>query len=348
MVRRRWRQWHLLLSLIAGAPLVLVSGTGLLMNYWFEADAILDPRFYPARQAVPAVPLDRQVDSVRARASGMWVSGVYLIDSGRVTHVWVAPGPDSAVTREYAVDPGTGRVLATRAPGEAVINAAYRLHSELLVTGAGRTLVSALALVLVVLLATGVALAWRRGGWEWLRPRWRREHAWRDVHQSVGLWSGGLLALAAVTAVLLQAIPGGAPPGAPPDANPAGRTGLAGSSLPLELLADRARAVRPGWRLVALEPIDAREAPLTAILERPPSIGGRRLLHQVQLVRTTGTVLREQAVGGSGVRALLVELHTGQVGGSAGRALLAGVALVPLLLWISGLVLWVRRRGAET
>lgn len=344
MARRDWRQWHLLLSLVAGAPLALVAGSGVLMNYWFESDAVLDPRFYPARGAGPAVPLDRQVDSVRARAPGMFVSGVYLVDSGRVTHVWVAPARDSAVVREYAVEPGTGRVLAERAPGDVVINEAYRLHSALFLTSGGRTLVSGLAVVLVALLVSGVVLSWRRDGWEWLKPRWRAGQGWRDVHQSLGIWTGALLGVAAVTTVLLEVVPGGGDPGGPVAAAALGME-PAGAALPLEALAERARAVRPGWRLVALSPIDAREGPLTAVLERGPSVGGRRLLYRVELDRGSGAVVGEGAVGGSGGRALLVEMHTGQVAGSIGRVVMAVAGLVPVVLWVSGVVLWVRRRG---
>ncbi|MBK8006018.1 MAG: PepSY domain-containing protein [Gemmatimonadetes bacterium] len=248
--------------------------------------------------------------------------------------------------RADAVEPGTGRVLAERAPGDVVINEAYRLHSALFLTGGGRTLVSGLAVVLVALLVSGVVLSWRRDGWEWLKPRWRAGQGWRDVHQSLGIWSGALLGVAAVTTVLLEVVPGGGDPGGPVAAA-AAAPGMepAGAALPLEALAERARAVRPGWRLVALSPIDAREGPLTAVLERGPSVGGRRLLYRVELDRGSGAVVREGAVGGSGGRALLVELHTGQVAGSLGRVVMAVAGLVPVVLWVSGVVLWVRRRG---
>jgi uncharacterized iron-regulated membrane protein len=158
------------------------------------------------------------------------------------------------------------------------------------------------------------------------KARWRR--GLFKVHQAVGLAGAALLAVSAVTGTLLVfrgALGAGPPPRAPEVARP----------LPLEALIERAVAAGPG------DPVTDITLPLAA--GEPYQLFLDDDDETVVYLAGDGAVLGTRATAHGLTRALF-RLHTGEVIGTPGEALVVvGGASITALL-VTGLAMWAARR----
>lgn len=286
---------------------------------------------------------------------------------GRATAIFSSTGyskrydvhfEDAAGTSILRVD-GHGQVLRER-PLEAPIReggiylAANRFHRNLLAGPAGAWIVGVSGILLLTNILLGLRLAWpARAQWrKVLLPRPARSAPARlyGRHRMLGLWlgvpafvtigCGVLLAFEAGTARLLGA-EGWRPP--PRAASPAAT------------MIDAADAVRAGWRLYP----DAAFAGLlmpaspaglyTVFLRQPSEPSQPEGATRIFVAGDSGTVLgRFDAVRtapADGFMGLLFPIHTGHVGGYAGRVAVAAIGLWLIAMAALGLLLWRARHG---
>jgi uncharacterized iron-regulated membrane protein len=205
---------HLGVASFAGVGLLLVSVSGAALVFRPELD---DAVFGgPVRVAAGAgrAPLPQLLDAGQAAHPGLTPTSLTL------------PGPDGHPARlrlerpagetvEVLLDPGSGRVLASRWLERSPLHALRALHTELYLGGGGRLAVGALGVLLVLQGATGLFLWWpftRR------LPRGftvRRGRRWRvlgyDLHKVIGIASLAFHVPVALTGALL-ALSAGAEP----------------------------------------------------------------------------------------------------------------------------------------
>ena len=342
------RKWHLWLALVIGLPVAVVSATGLAITYWGASDALFDAPFYGVGRshAVAPIDFDRLGDAALAVPGALRLKGISLLRDGRTAIATVASG--DGTDREVSLDPATSAVMGVRNPQGSAIFLLYSLHTRLLLDqigqdAAGQAIVVMLAASVLGLLVSGVLLWWpQRWRWELILPVVRRPHAWRDLHNKSGLYALLPLAIAAITAILLS-LPGTRSIGASGD-HPVpglGEAAFTAERLPLN---DIARAATAAARLPVtdISRLD-QSGPILVYCE--DARGERRWVVVDRRQLTVEAVRDSYPLPQESDPSFLIGLHQGHRWGAVGQALFALAGVVPLGLYVTGLVLWLRRPG---
>lgn len=334
-VRTTLRLAHRWVSLVLGLPIALIAASGAAVDYWFEVDALAAPAFYQGRDTGPPLPLDSIAAAAHRAVPGGRIENIFLNQDGRVA-IASLTGAWGDRLRDVAIDRASGKVLGQRWQDEALIDQLYDFHTRLLLGEAGEAIVLALALVFVGLLASGLFLWWPSP------RRWRSALSIRlapnakllDLHAKLGIYGLLLTALAGGTAIILL-WPAG-------DANAPARTGSA-QTVPvpqsLQVAVDAVVSAHPDWQPVNVLSPEAAGEPLRIILWRPATFLRGEAIELVSVRRDTGAVALTPDLAR---QPLARALHNGRIGGEIGRAAMALGALLPLLLWVTGLVRWLR------
>jgi uncharacterized iron-regulated membrane protein len=222
----------------------------------------------------------------------------------------------------------------------------HRFHGTLMVPGVGRKIVGWLGWGLFLSCATGLWLWVPRLG-SWLAGfRWSRGSSQLfNLHHAMGIWLCLPLAALALTGVYISfpqtaqkltgqklTAPGGPPP-RPPRAAPL----LAAPTLtPAEAVA-AALESRPQAQIAQLDwPQAGKKAAW-----RVEFAGGAK---PVEVGDATSAVRDARArPARAGLPALMRGLHDGSKGGAAWRWLITLTGLTPLILGVTGLIMWLRR-----
>ena len=365
------RLLHRWLGLTLGLLLVLIGLSGSLLVFNRELDSALNASLFRNRAAC-AAPID--ADAAVAQLLQHWpqarVSTLTLPQQqeggsyGSYRLQFKAPG---VAVNEAMLDACSGELLGARdrealaLDREHLMPLLQRWHTMLLQGKAGRTALGYLALVWFAMLLGGLLLAWplKRGlaGWKRVLSVKLNQNALRshfDLHRAAGLLAVPLMLATAFTGFY--------------NGLPELMRGMVG----------QVAEVAPEHRRIALEPLAAGEDAISwnaaqaavapylvngvqlLALNRQPERG----LFQARLLRPddwqrTGTLrvligLRDGKVidvvnpleGKSGDRfiAALFPLHSGQLGGAAGRVIVALSGLLPALFFITGISAWILRR----
>lgn len=341
-----WKTLHRWLGFSLGLIYLLLglSGTALLFK-----DEILAWQ-YPALAAppVPALPLATWLGRVEAAHPDF-----RLVRLPRAGQPWFQLHRPSG---EVLYLDGQGQVLLVRGEGGDWLAWFEAFHHRLLLGEAGEWFLALVALGTLALLVLGLWLWWPRPGhWrQGLRLDWSAGgvRRWFDLHKFAGALAGLVLLFSAGTGLMMtghglpqtlftsfdrQAVP------VPPKqlAEPTGQRLAWG-----ELLT-RARAALPEGE-ITLVGRPSTDKPLLLRMRLPgewhPNGRGGVALHPGSGALLFRLDVREQGAGARTAFAMY-PLHAGKVGGAAMTALMLIAGLAPLLLFWSGLKLWLKRRG---
>lgn len=355
-LRQFWRRLHLWIGLAGGFIFVLLGLSGSALVYQDEILSLLYPRQMHVTVSETAAPSRILVAAQSALPAG----------GGRVVILRYPENPDRPIQavveqngerRTLLIDPSNATLIGPL-PGGTVFSMLLDLHSRLMLQAFGRDAVGWLGMVLAISAITGIVLWWpqpRLRYWKqaltlkWRNMSWPRRSF--DLHKVSGAviavpmlliaLSGSALTFREPLLPLMTAL-GGIPqarPAAPPVALESAKT--------LDALVDEALRQIPGARLVFISP-PARPGGTTRIrLRQPDEIhqNGRSYV----LLDAAGTVLDMQRVSELPAANMVFDqlpypLHTGYMFGEAGRFTVFIAGILPLLLFVTGLVLWLRRR----
>lgn len=365
-MRSAVRRLHLWLGLGAGGLFVLLGLTGSALVFYEAIDGWMHPEIRVAGAGPApgwASPVwDRALATVRTRwpaRDGAWrfeVTG----EPGPVAARYQPPGAGHHGRRVMVwLDPEGGRVLREAEWGAYPMTWLYDLHMDLKLGAPGRAAIGWTGLGLLVLLLSGLASWWPRGRWR-QALHFKRDavpvRRLRDIHKLAGLAALPLLAMLVATGVML-ALP------EPSDAllgrtlGPVQRTaaprGSGGGGAPIGI----AQALAAAQRVVPQARLAWVEAPgagggVYMVRVQQPGDPSRRFPHSYVYVDAyDGRVLAlhdRQRFGASNlVNNWLHPLHDASVGGPVLRAAVALAGLVPLLLFVTGLMRWRRVRAAR-
>ena len=349
---------HLVLSLAAGAVLVLAGLTGSALVFREEIDRALDPSVHQAPRPAHGNSAKASLAAVleRVRRAHPEHRPMYVrmprVEGGSY-EFWI-DAPDGRLV--YA-DPYTGGVLGSRVPGETLTGWLHDLHVELLLGEAGHTVQGVAGLALVALTVTGALLWWPgvrhlgRGFRVSWRAPWKRVNY--DLHKAVGAVGAPLLFVAGLTGAALvfheaarwalDGITASPPAPKPPASTPrgSGTDHLAPADIDAAIAA--AAAVLPRARTTWVYLPEAEDDAFTIRLKLPEEAhpNGSNFVY---VDRYSGRVLRADLTPqqSAGARAfnLLYPSHTGVVWGLPGRLLGALAGVLPLVLLTTGLILW--------
>lgn len=190
-----WR-WHfyaglfvipfLIMLALTGGTMMIYSGIGNELGY--------APNVVPAGQALPVSAQAKA--ALAAVPDGTLSTYVAPAAPDRPAYFEIARG-DSVIA--VAIDPYRGAVLTSGDESHTIRAIAEKIHGTLLIGTIGDRLIEAAASLTIVLIATGLYMAWPRrdGVFTALFPRLdRRGRAlWKNLHRATGMWMSLVLLL---------------------------------------------------------------------------------------------------------------------------------------------------------
>jgi len=314
---RAFTRWaHVWLGVALLIPLSLVAFSGAGLSFAQEADRVLTPGLWTISPPSGAEPLSapRLMEILETRLPGMRLERLDLPERRQDT-VMARLTDSRGQGRQVFVDPFRGEILGDRAASADPRNWLGDIHRSLVVGQAGRVVVIAASVGVIVLFILGwLGLRRRQGG-----DGAGRSHRWL-VWAGVSLWS-----ICAVSGVFAFALGHSLNDNTPP------RGAAIGSA---DTLADAC----PGG---AVDTVWWRDQGRVVVRCRDPgSLGPFGVRYDAG----------HGASSGAGLAEWLAAVHTGTVFGVGGRVLwFWGTLLLPLAMWLGLIAFWhrrqVRRRG---
>ena len=358
---------HLPLGVLAGAVILIMSVTGVLLTYQRQITAWADTRGYRVERSAERLPADALVAKLaEARPDLKATALVIRSEPSAPASFTVGPG------RLLFVDPYTGAAFG-EGNGQGV-RAFFRVmvewHRYLGASGAsrpqGRAVTGAANLAFLFIVLSGVVLWWPRA-WTWTALRniaWfkgglrgkARDFNW---HNTIGFWSaiplaiiiagGAVISYPWATALVYRAY-GEAPP--PPAAGAAARSGGARAAGPridgpgIETMVAAAAAQMPDWKTISVA-LPAPDAPRVVLTVDSGDGGQPHKRATLTVDHRTGALVRWEPFtsqsSGRRARMWLRFAHTGEVYGIAGQTLAGLVTAGGAVLVWTGLALALRR-----
>lgn len=359
---------HRWTGMILGSVLVLAGLSGSLLAFDHELDGWLNSAMLRNTAGVCAAPLP---PSAAARAveqawPGAAVAAITLpqapADSYRVQFKHA-----STADNEAGVDACSGQLLASRDRDAVTLDRAHlmplllRWHMTLLQGKTGREVLGWLAVAWVALLLAGIYLAWPRPG------HWRRSvtvtrgvGAFRtsyELHRAAGLVSALFLLVVAGSGFFMglpqlgrQLVASVAT--LPADARGATQAPLATGETEIgwDGAAARARALAPADATLVMLRRDQAHGVYQARVRRADDWQPVGTLRMFLAMRGGDLLSRADPISGASAQrflAVMFPLHSGSLYGLPTRILTAVLGLLPLLFFVTGLVIWISRRRLQ-
>jgi uncharacterized iron-regulated membrane protein len=368
--------FHLITGVTAGAIVLVMSATGVLLMYekqvvrWAESG----PEAAPPSPTATRLPIEALLRSAQAFRPG-----------ATPTTVTVSRDPDAPVVLALGRDAGvllmnayTGEVIANGSPARGFFRSVTDWHRWLGRSGearaTGRTVTGAANLAFLCMVLSGMYIwlprmwTWRQvRGMMWFRrgaPAKAREFNW---HHVFGFWAAVPLVFVVASGVvmsypwanaLVYRASGEAPPAVSPGPAPQQTRAAVpgpegGDAKPLALdglntVWARAESV-DGWQTLALRVPSARDRRALVTVDRGTGGQPQRRV-QLTFERATGAIVSSEPFqslsAGRRLRSILRFAHTGEVLGLAGQTIAGGASFGAVMLVYSGLALSLRRFAA--
>lgn len=372
--RAVWR-WHSYAGLVVLPFLAMLAVTGALYLYKPEIESVVYARWSHVQPHGAPLPL-ATISGRAERATGAKVS--QIASSAAPEESWrLTLTTASGDKRTAFVDPYSGRVLGITGQG-GLMGTVKNIHSLMIAGPIGNALIEIVAGWAIVLVLTGLYLWWPRGASPAIGVRGRpsRRLFWRDLHASTGLIAGAVVLFLAVTGMPWSGVAGEAlqayvaghglgrprPPTGPvvehhaDDATHALPWSLQRSAPPPSAIG---RDVGPD-RAVAVAGEHGIAAPWTLTFPREPdapyvvsaAIVKAEDAHVVYIDAATGAVLQDASYAAFGPAARTIEwgiaAHQGLEYGELNRLLMLFGCVAVLMLAVSAVTMWWKRRAAGT
>jgi uncharacterized iron-regulated membrane protein len=355
------------LGLTLGGLFVLLGVTGSALVFYIEMDKALHPAI-EEQVSTPAPDWTSPVwDSALAAGRARWSDphGTWSLE---------ATGEGGAIPARYYPSDHHGhhaeremvwfsadgtRVLRAEPWGGYLMSWLYELHMHLLAGEIGSQIVGWSGFAMLVLLVSGLAVWWPRGRWRKALAFKRKAVATRrlrDLHKLVGLWSmvllfilvgtGALLALPAIKTQLLTAVI--TTPDTVPDPQ---SSASSGRQIPVSRALAAAHRAVPDARLAFIDVPGAGSEPFRLRVKMPGDPHSRFPSSFVFVDQYSGRVLAVHDVRRGNTATTTAKwiraLHDGSVAGLSTRILAIIVGLIPLALFVTGILHWRGRLAAR-
>lgn len=361
-LRRIWLWFHRWIGLTAGLLFALLGLTGSALVFDHAIDEWLNPQLLLTEGSGP----QRSIEEIIAAAEASYLDGshkalsvtVPRVENG-VWSVWFVAGTEQAPKYvSVHVDPYTAEVTGQRVWGEYFMTWVYRLHYQLMGGELGGTIVGIAGIVMLVSIISGIVLWWPllKSG---LRSALaiRRSKLSFDLHKTLGITTSGLLivivftgiymefprafhrAARAVSSMSKQPHPKSAP-------NIEGKPRITADEA-LEL----ARQRFPNAKFDHLHPPEGERGTYEVAFRQPNEVQQSYGRTQVFLDQYTGEVVAvytpDDFTPADIFFAWQFPLHNGEAFGLAGRWVVFVLGVVPTVLYVTGFLLWWRKRQSR-
>ena len=365
-LRETWVRLHLFLALTAGLVFVLAGLTGSLLAFYVEIDRWLNPEITVGVTTEPRQSHEAVFRAIRAAhpsRDGSWRLEMPMSDTAPVTARYYRPAETAHLAFAplmVSIDPFSLQVRASRLWGDTAMTWLYDLHYALLLDRGGRTTLGVIGIALMLSLASGVVLWWPRAGrYAGALTFKRRAGSARrtyDLHKLGGIYGLVVLAVVVGSGVLLELshwvnpLIDRASPLFPTPAVQSQRIGDA----PRLAVDDAVRVASMNFPDATLRWIETPDGPsgtyrINLRVANEPGVRFPRT--NVWIDQYSGEVraIRDRQLNSAGDTLLdwLHPLHNGEAFGMAGRIVVAISGLIPLLLFVTGVMRWRQKRRAR-
>jgi uncharacterized iron-regulated membrane protein len=332
---------HGWVGLIAGLLIVIMGLTGSAIVFHPEIDRSLNPHLMQVQPQGERVAIATFLESIQSAVPGSRLELMQIPQTPDETYKLMLKSKDN-VWHEVFIHPYTGAVLGTRQREHTFIGFLYAIHHDLLAGKIGLYLVTLSGIVLMLQAITGLILwtGWRKLA-SGLRIRWGSPLRLLsfDLHNVSGLFFNLFLLLIGATGVVIAIAHIVLTPAItelPPPFQP---------TIALGELLNKANTAMPDGVTTALSFPDAQTLVVTKKL---PQDHPRFYFSSVRLNSRTGEVLAANKVAKvEPVWKFLItttDLHFGVFGGLPTRILYVFVGFIPLILFVTGLLMRRRKR----
>lgn len=354
-----FRKIHLVISLTVGLWLAVSALAGSLLVFGDRLDRFFHPELHRVEPNGSTQSITRIIEAAE-EASGGRATRIRIASASAPAHeVWL----DCDTCRRAWVDPYTAEVRGIRTAHGTVRTFLHEFHRRMFLGQTGDRVVGTAGIALVLIVITGIVLAWPpKGRWRLafrIRLRAGLRGATYDAHRTIGLIVAPLLIVSGLTGAYFVFHK-------PVDALAARFEQTPAPAVPLAIVAEG--ATQPLDRMVAIASREFPGAVLTWITlpgsaTDPVTVRFRQAAEAHPNGRTfvrvdpyRGEVIgRVDALEAPLARRALNELypiHIGAKGGTPHRMVLVMLGLTPALFMISGVALWLwrgrsRRRAAR-
>ncbi len=354
-LRRVAFQLHLWSGLVLGLVFAVVCVSGSLITFRGEIEDALRPHLTRVDPGTSRVALQPLLDRVRAQYPGDSVNTVNLPpEPHRAASFWLT-GPEGRTFHVF-FNPWTGEILGEHDARNNLTEWLYLLHAQLLLGGRGEQLNGIFGILLVIMCLTG-AILWWPGVKQWVRngltiqwrARWKRLNY--DLHKVVGITTALLIAVIALTGVyfpfrepfrwLAQVITGTEVRESSPQATPSDQPRRSVD----EAIASALAAMPEG----ELDWVGLPNRPdqIYTVRKRLPGEWRLEGMNHIHVDPYTAAVIRldrhRERTAGQRLLRTMFPIHIGTFGGLFTRVLWTVLGFVPLLLFITGLLMWRNR-----
>ncbi|WP_437229226.1 PepSY-associated TM helix domain-containing protein [Planctomicrobium sp. SH661] len=366
-LRTIWITSHRWLGLTVGLMMVLSGLTGSLLVFRSNIDESIHPEIF----SVAGEASHRNVSDILAAARTSPVASrgsISFVDFPRsengVWTVWYQTGTKASpeLTKVY-FNPFNAHITGTRVHGEDLMTWLYKLHVELLSGPTGETIVGIIGILLMISVVSGILLWW---------PLWR--HSWRaafsirsgrrlnyDLHKTSGILSSVLLLIVAASGVYLtfphwigpavKFVMAEAHRPAPKRPPSKGQPEPKEARISADQAVDVVRNRYPDSLIRRLHPPSESQSSYIVRFCQPGdvhrSLGSSRAWVDPQTGEITRTRDHRQQSAAETLLSWQLPLHNGEAFGITGRWVVLVTGLVPLLLYVTGFLIWWKRRVAS-
>lgn len=374
--RKIWLKVHLYLGLLAGAVFVLTGLTGSLLAFEVPLDELLNTKLMTVpvdKENKSYLPLDALVASgLKALpANGKAISLGFPRHSGFAFELWFqqpSPNTDRLESHQIFINPYTGGITGQRLKVDfergwrgPLMDVVLRLHYSLAVGSVGMTLMGFIGLALLFSMLTGLILWWPGQGKFrkalMIKSNASPERLNFDLHKTFGFYSSAVLLLLILSGVYLifpdygRGLISVFSPVIEP--YPIYRSVVpTGAKIPIDLaqvtrITD-ARFPDGEYRWIGFPKDDqgVYQVGKPAIDE----INQRSPYRRLWIDQYSGEIIHERERGSRTAGDIFVEwlypLHSGEAFGFTGQFIIFISGLVPLVLYVTGVIRWLQKRKA--
>jgi uncharacterized iron-regulated membrane protein len=362
--RRLWLKVHLYLGLLFGLVFVMTGLTGSLLAFYIELDEQLNPELIISDQITqhPMQSYERLFQALKTAEPtrhNAWRLELTDDPNRMITARYYTP-----VEKQHAsfaplmlsINPYTAEVVKNRFWGEFIMTWIYDLHFTLLLDKTGAIALSIMGMFIFLSLATGLYLWWPsahtlRSAFSFKRHTSSQRNIY-DIHKLCGLYSFPILLIVVVTGVLL-----GFPPVKPavqalsPLYKPENTQSTQIDNeqrLPVDHIVMLAQQHFPTAQIKWIETPNGETGSYRINLRQEGEPSQRFPKTNLWLDQYSGDILASRDIhndsSGDTFLRWLHPLHSGQAFGLTGRIIICISGLLPLILFVTGLIRWQQKK----
>ncbi|MGH8000311.1 MAG: PepSY-associated TM helix domain-containing protein [Brasilonema sp.] len=348
---------HRYIGIVTGLLLVIISLTGSLLIFSEELDHFFNPQFLQVTPQVVRLSPQEVVEIAQKTYPDLKTNRIIVPHQPEQVYTVLMQSPNGGI--DVYINPYTGAVLGSRPYQQTLRRILVNLHASFFAGDIGLSIAGICGIVFLLLSVTGLLL-WN--GWHHLyygfKIRWKSP--WQllnyDLHKLGGVLSVVLLCILGFTGAALNF----ATPFEStiywlthsPSESPAPTSKVVAGIPPISIdaLLEKAKTTLPNAEIARIYPAKEPEATFNVLMELPQENEFNKSTY-LSLDQYTGELLQLQDPRKASLAKRILSaqgiLHFGTYGGLVTRILYFIVGLMPLGLFVTGLIIWQQRRWAE-